>query len=482
MDAGDIRKTKIIGSVGPSCGDPETIGSMVDSGMDVVRLNFSHSDGDWHKRTFNMLRDVSRDIAILCDIQGPKIRCGRMSSPFRINPGDTVGITSRDVPGTKEMFTVSYPHLEEDLVAGDEIFINDGLVKLRVIENLGDHLACIAERGGMVSDRKGCNIPSGNLTISTPTEKDIRDLEVISGLDPEFVAVSFVNTPEDTKEVRDALNGFGNDRIKLISKIERPRALQNLDGIIKASEGVMVARGDLGVEIPPYEVPAVQKDVIKRCNREGKMAVVATQMLDSMVNNTIPTRAEANDVFNAVLDGADALMLSNETSVGKYPVESVKTMSEILRRAEKMMPGRDPEYYDSESPTMIEAMGHGCYTLASQFEQMGYSGRILAITDTGYSARMISKYRPDLTIIGLTSNERTARELRMIWGVLPLHSEGISGSDIEEKVHSGLIRSISEGLLSDGDHAIVVLSSLRTGDNGFYSAIYDLSEFMRLHL
>ena len=428
-----------------------------------------------------MIRSVREfsSCGIICDIQGPKIRTGKVSKPFVLNIGDKIELTSDHVDGSPELLTVNYPGLTDDLEPGDSIFINDGMIKLEVTGLYDSKLECQVIRGGLVTSRKGCNIPKRDLSMGVPTEKDEKDLQLIAKLDPEFTAVSFVNGPDDVKRVREILEDRGNDSVKLIAKIERPSAVSDIDRIIEVSDGVMIARGDLGVEIPPQEVPEVQKRVIKKCNREGKSAIVATQMLDSMVNSRVPTRAEANDVFNAVLDGADAVMLSNETAIGKYPVDSVRMMSDIAMHAEKMMPLRDPEYYDSTNQTMIETMGHACFTLAKEFNDIGYRGRILAITDSGYSARMISKYRPGLIIVGLTPDPRTARELSLTWGVDPVYSNRIVGDNVEERVQNGILKAHSLGCLDGIDHVLVVLSSLNLGDHGFYSCTYEMDEFLK---
>ena len=471
------RKTKIIASLGPS--SEGRIGELAKYGVDVFRTNFSHASHDWHRKVMENVRRAAPDCGTMCDIQGPKIRTGAVSNPFVLKRGDEIEITPEKVQGTRDLLTINYPRLVNDLDQGDVLFINDGIIKLEVLNKSDNKLGCVVKSGGLVSSRKGCNIPSKDLSVSVPTEKDVKDLKLISKIDPEFLAISFVREKEDVERIRDLLDDMGNSSIKLISKIERPSAVQGIDDIIGASDGIMIARGDLGVEIPPQEVPEVQKKVIKKCNKEGVAAIVATQMLESMVGNRIPTRAEANDVFNAVLDGADAVLLSNETSVGKYPVESVGMMSDIITHAEKMMPTRDPEYFDSTHQTMIETMGHACFTMAREFSQIGYRGRILAITDTGYSARMISKYRPHLGIIGLTPDPRTARELKLTWGVDPVHSERIIGENVEERVQNGIMRAHSLGFLNGADHVLVVLSSIFMGDYGFYSSIYDMDEFLK---
>ncbi|MBN1389572.1 MAG: pyruvate kinase [Candidatus Thermoplasmatota archaeon] len=477
-----VRKTKIVCTIGPVTQDGEMLGKLMDAGMDMARLNFSHGDHVRHRRVFGLLRELAdekgRDISILCDIQGPKIRTGAMKEPFLLNPGDTVRVTTEEVSGTLDRFTVRYPGLLDDLKLGDEIFINDGIVKLRVTAKEEQDLVCLVRSGGLVSDSKGCNIMGAGLKVRVPTEKDRKDLDLIAELDPEFVAVSFVSDSNDVKEVKQHLEMAGNDRVKVIAKIERPVALRNLDGVIEVSDGIMVARGDLGVEIPPHEVPVWQKEICRKCNRAGIPVIVATQMLDSMTEHSRPTRAEASDVFNSVLDGTDAVMLSNETSVGKHPVGSVEFMKDILLSAEQHLPTRDPDYYDSDLRSKVETVGHACSNMVNEFNDRGYPGKVLAITDTGQSARMVSKYRPSRDIIAITPERRTAREMNLVWGVTPVHSNRIDNTSLETRIMSSIADVKGRGLLSRGDQVIVVSSSLMIGDEGLVVGMYDVDSVM----
>jgi len=329
----------------------------------------------------------------------------------------------------------------------------------------------------MISNHKGCNIPSGKISIEVPTQKDKEDLKLIAKLGPEYVAVSFVGSAADVKDVQKCLTEYGNSDIKIISKVERPIALVNIDEIINASYGVMVARGDLGVEIPPEEVPIAQKSIVKKCNRVGRPVIVATQMLESMTANSRPTRAEASDVFNAVLDGADAVMLSEETSVGKYPIESVKYMDTIAATAEKHMPERNPSEYDSLDQGIVETLGHSCFTTVNEFHNIGYTGKIIAATDSGYTVRMISKYRPNLPIIAMTSSLRTARELNLVWGVRTIYSDSIYGTNLEERMINSIKKAFAMNLLKKGDHAIVISKSM-ISDWGSYLGVFDVNKIM----
>lgn len=478
----DQTKTKIVCTIGPMSDSRKMMADLMDAGMNIARINFSHGDHETLKRVFGDLREVSEEkgihLAILCDIQGPKIRTGIMEEPFRVNDGDMIRITSEDVFGTPERITIDLPGIEKDLDVEDIIFINDGTIKLKITGKEENDLLCQVRSGGIISNRKGCNIPSSRIVAKVPTEKDVKDLELIADMDPEYIAASFIGTPEDVESVRDTLKGFGNDRIKIISKIERPVALDNLQEIIDVSDGIMVARGDLGVEIPPYEVPAAQKRMCRLANRAGVPVVVATQMLTSMIEHSTPTRAEASDVFNSVLDGTDAVMLSNETAVGKDPVLVVRTMKDILRIAEDHIPFRDPDYYDSDGRCMIEAVGHATYTLVKEFEDRHYSGSVVAVTDSGHSARMISKYRPNRTILAVTPSERTAREMSMIWGVVPLLSNDVKTDSLEKRMIGAIRTSLDRGHLDTNDHAIVVSSSMIVGDQGIFTSIYEVSSLI----
>jgi pyruvate kinase len=478
----EFTRTKIVCTIGPMSRDRKVISALLDAGMDIARINLSHGDENLHKATFGLLRQVAVEkgvhLSILCDIQGPKIRTGEMAESFRVNEGDRIELTSRKILGTSKMITIAHPGLERELDIGDEVFIDDGTIRLKVIETKTDSLLCEVRSGGIISDRKGCNIPSSNIRVDMPTEKDIRDLGLIAELDPEYVAASFVGNPEDVCQIRDVLRKNGNESVKLISKIERPVALKNLQGIIDVSDGIMVARGDLGVEIPVQEVPAAQKEMCRLANKAGIPVIVATQMLTSMIEHSRPTRAEASDVFNAVLDGTDAVMLSNETAVGKDPVLVVKTMKDILRKAEEHFPFRDPDYYDSDQRCMIETIGHSAFTLVKEFDDRKYSGSIVAVTDSGQSARMISKYRPNRTILAVTPNVRTARELGMVWGVVPVYSEDVSTQDLEDRMTGAVKTAFDLGLLEIDDHAIVVSSSTIVGDDGIFSGVYRVSSLI----
>jgi len=332
----------------------------------------------------------------------------------------------------------------------------------------------------MISNHKGCNIPKGNLSVDVVTPKDKKDLELIAKLNPEYVACSFVETAADIKHVRSLLKGFGNDNIKIIAKIERPRALEKLDEIIEETDGIMVARGDLGVEIDTWEVPVRQKEMCRKCNAAGKPCIVATQMLESMTTSPRPTRAEANDVFNAVLDGADAVMLSGETSVGQYPVQAVAIMDNIVSVAEKHLAGRKPEHFHSHHLGMTETIATGAFVMSHMMmDTLKWSGKIIVVANppSGYVARMVSKYRPAYDIIAITEDVRTARELNLLWGVRSIFDTKLSTMPHMEERNAEAVRVALElKLIAAEDYVLVVARSCLGKHVGSTAAIYYVKE------
>lgn len=456
-----VVKSKIVCTMGPASNSRSVLTRMIDAGMDVARINFSHGTHEEHTKTVERIRGIDDEIALMCDIQGPRIRVGKMSDPVILERGNTILLTTEDITGNRERVPISYKRLTQDLRKGDRIFISDGIIMLEVLEVGVHELRCRVLSGGVLSSHKGVNLPKIKLSVSVPTKKDVRDLEFILDLGPEYVAISFVGNKSEVRRVRAILDEKDGSDIKLISKIERHGAIDNFDEILEASDGIMVARGDLGVETSPEKVPQIQKEIIRECNREGKPVIVATQMLESMVFQPVPTRAEANDVFNAVLDGADAVMLSGETSIGKYPVEAVAIMDKIVARAEGTMPRRDPNYYDSKNQTVAEILGHAVYTVAGEFEDQGKTNLlyILTITRRGYSARMISKYRPPVPIIAATPSRSVLRQLRLLWGVEPILFDSGPQDSTDDIIKKAVKKASSEGYFSKDDYVIIVCAS-----------------------
>ena len=473
---------KIVSTIGPASSSKQMLKKLSDAGVDIFRLNFSHGTHDEKRELVKKIREIDNYVGILTDIQGPKIRVGvfKDENTYSLNIGQEVKIFEKEIEGDQDQFSIPLEGFLRSMRVGDIFFINDGIIKIIVKNKAEDHLIGEVLAGGMISNRKGVNIPRGELQQRVPTEKDIKDLELIAELDPEYVAISFVSDSSDILHVKKILENYGNENVKLISKIERPIALDNFDSILEVSDGIMVARGDLGVEIEPDKVPLVQKDMIYKCNKEGKPVIVATQMLESMVNAPIPTRAEANDVFNAVFDGSDAVMLSGETAVGKYPINTVQYMNKIAKTATENMPRRAPDEFDSERLTHTQTLGHAIYSLAAEMQELNFRGKILVITRRGYGARMIAKYRPPLPIIAITPSIRTARELGLVWGVQPVHIENIDffNMDAEEIIEKTVKHAVDINLLDENEHVIILLVSRKFERRGNLVGFYYVGEIL----
>jgi pyruvate kinase len=460
---------------------------MVLAGMDIVRLNFSHGAHEEHKKLFDLIRQLSEkydnQLSIICDIQGPKIRTGRMAEPFHVKKGDRIDVTPDNVLGTRELIQIKYEHMLKDLNPGDTIFINDGIIKLVVEKKNEKTLTCVVDAGGMISNHKGCNIPAGHLSVNVITPKDREDLKFISQLNPEWVAASFIGSAADVNQIKDTLKEFGNEHIKVISKIERPVALKNLDDIIEVTDAIMVARGDLGVEIDTWDVPFAQKEMCRKCNIAGKPVIVATQMLESMTEAPRPTRAESTDVFNAVLDGADAVMLSGETSVGKYPVEAVRIMDKIVETAEKKMPPRNPHDWVSKHVALTESIALGSYQIMQNYAKSGFHGKAIVITGppSAYVGRMVSKFRGPLDIICFTDDKRTALELNLLWGVRSVYDHSLREfKDAEQRNAAAILHAHKFGLINSDDVVLVVARSVFGKHTGALTALYSVAQILNL--
>ncbi|HME53460.1 MAG TPA: pyruvate kinase [Candidatus Lokiarchaeia archaeon] len=455
-----ITKSKIVCTLGPASWSAEMVKALSDRGMDVARLNFSHGTVDEKEQLINTIREVDPTLAIMADIQGPKIRLGQIEGDgVRLNVDQHVVVTLDDIVGNQERFTITYEQLAQDAKPGDSIFINDGLVRLEVESIDGNDITCIVRAGGMISSKKGVNLPTTTLSIRVPTPKDVEDLQFIAKADPEYLSVSFVEDASDIEHVRQILEENGNTSIKIIAKIERPNALTNIDEILNAADGLMVARGDLGVEVPFEQLIPAQKMMVRKANIAGKLVIVATQMLESMTNSPMPTRAEVSDVYNAIADGADAVMLSEETAAGNYPKEAVETMERIIRVSEAHIPLRNPDEYDSGEKSAGEIIGHLVHNASKEFVAMGKelsSVKILVLTHSGLSARMVSKYRPCFPIIAVTSDPRTARELRLLWGVEAIMIPAIDDDpNTFHKIQKSTQVAMDQDFIDDNDTLIV---------------------------
>lgn len=395
---------------------------MIKAGMNVARINFSHGGREWHARVYETMRNLSDKVAIMQDLQGPKIRIGKVrGGDMTLIKGEEVLLTTDDVPGTRDRISVNYQNLPKDVIKGDPIFLADGTIHLEVEGKKGNNVLCRIVNGGVLTSGKGVNLPGVKLSAEAMTPKDKEDLAFGLGLGVDFVALSFVRRPEEVAELKKMVVEAGSSA-RVIAKIEKKEAIDSFDAILKEADGIMIARGDLGVEIPPEKVPAVQKKLIKRCLDMGKPVITATQMLVSMTDNERPTRAEASDVANAVLDGSDALMLSEETATGKHPVESVEMMKKIIEETEResvyghcLLKDAEDVLFDEEG-ALTDAV---CLGAAEMAEKIGASA-IGVLSHTGKTARMIARRRPSIPIIVLTDSPDAARSTALLWGAVSL--------------------------------------------------------------
>ncbi len=427
-----LRKTKIICTIGPACDNEETLTAMCRAGMNVARLNFSHGTHEDHRRRIQLIRSVREKlnlpIAIMLDTKGPEYRIKTFANgPVMLKDGDLFSLTTEDVQGDETRVAVTYANLTEELAPGDTVLINNGLVILKVEEIRGHDLVCRVMNGGMLSDRKSMNFPGKVLKQDFLSEQDKKDLlfGIENGID--FVAASFVSTKADIQSIRELLDGNGGKDIDLIAKIENRSGVDHVEEICEVADGIMVARGDLGVEIPFMEVPALQKYLISKCRMLGKRVITATEMLESMIQNPRPTRAEISDVANAVYDGSSAIMLSGETAAGRFPVQAVQTMSDTAKFTEA---GID---YAERFRTMeftihsnLDAVSHAACSMA-----VNVNAKVIVVNSiSGRTARMVSRFRCPANIIGTTTDERAWRKLNMSWGVLPVLTENYTSIDV----------------------------------------------------
>lgn len=455
----DLREhTKIIATVGPATASLQQMRALIAAGADCCRVNFSHGDGEALGPMMATVREAarleSRHIAILADIQGPKLRIGHMPRAGAVLvEGSTFTLTRRDVEGTEEIAHAAHEHLAQDAPPGARILLADGAIELEVTSIVGGDVRCRVMTGGRLFSNKGLNLPGRPISVDTITEKDRRDLEYLSGTDVDIVAISFVRSALDLRLSRELLGGAR--KIPVMAKLERPEALQNLDEILDASDGIMVARGDLGVELPFAQVPILQKRILTRARERGKWAIVATQMLGSMVVARRPSRAEASDVLNAVLDGADAVMLSEETAVGDNPILAVKAMKELTRAAESV--GAPPR---AEVDVETHSFASGAAGAAVAAAERLRATAIVALAGSGFTALHLSKWRPRLPIIALSARAATLRRLNLLRGVHPL--EISSEADVEEQLAHADRYMLEKGWVSPGD-VIVTVAAIPLG-------------------
>lgn len=470
-----MKKTKIVCTIGPSSESKEVFKELVKKGLNVARLNFSHGDHEEHLARMNMIKEVREEmnepIAILLDTKGPEIRTHTFENPVELQEGQTFTLSTIEIVGNQDRCSITYPGLTKDVVVGDKILIDDGLVELEVIKEPSEtEIVCRVNNAGIVKTKKGVNVPGVKINLPAITEKDIADIEfgIAQGID--FIAASFIRKADDVLAIREILERNNAYDIHIISKIENQEGMDNLDEIIRVSDGLMVARGDLGVEIPTEQVPLAQKEMIRKCNEAGKPVITATQMLDSMIRNPRPTRAETTDVANAIFDGTDAIMLSGETAAGKYPVESVKTMATIAEAAEGSL--------DYKGLLRARSMKKACdvtYAVSSASVATAHNleaAAIVTATASGFTARKISELKPESQIIAACVSEKVRRKLALVWGVktILIHEHDTTDAIFDES----LDMAKDLGYIAEGD-LVVITAGVPVGVAG-------ATNLMKVHL
>jgi len=443
------RRTKIVCTIGPASSDPETIEQLAWSGMDAARLNFSHGDQEMHRETLASVRRaqalIGRPLAVIADLQGPKIRIGRIGEPRSVNPGDTLVLTApgEGAPGDLD---VTFAGIADTVAPGREVLINDGMVRTRVASVEGARVITRVEVGGLISSGKGVNLPGTYLPIPSLTEKDESDLEFALGIGADYIALSFVRTAADVEHLRERIDAVGS-HARIVAKIEKAEAIENLDDIVAASDALMVARGDLGVEIGAADVPLVQKLIIRAGRDAGRAVITATQMLESMIHQPEPTRAEASDVANAVLDGTSALMLSGETAVGAYPLEAVATMNRIARAVEPSLTYHDAGRRREGDLGMI--LAHAACDVAEDLD----AGVIACPTQSGSTARNVSRFRPRRPIVAASPDPVVLQQLALEWAVVPIVIEDATSTEDLWRRTVDAIRA--SGLAATGERVVL---------------------------
>ena len=425
------NNTKIIATIGPACADKKILTSMIKRGVNVCRLNFSHADHKTHLEAINLIKEINQELkvhtAILADLQGPKIRIGKVEEAAELVSGSEFTISTNEVLGTSKLVSINYENFPKDVQEGEMVLINDGKIQIQVTEtNKKDTVKTKVIHGGPLSSNKGVNLPNTSLSQPCLTEKDLRDLKFILTQPIEWIGLSFVRSAQDILELKNYISK-ANHNARVVAKIEKPEALENLESIINVTDALMIARGDLGVEIPMQKVPVIQKKIARSCLKKAKPVIVATQMLESMTENVTPTRAEVNDVANSVMDGADAVMLSGETSTGAFPIQAVETMSKIISNVEQEFSSiRSYEIKEKHGQRFIsDAI---CYHSCALAEQSGAKA-IITMTHSGYNAIEISSHRPPCKIYAFTNNHAILNTLSLVWGVTGFYYDNETGTD-----------------------------------------------------
>lgn len=456
-----MKKTKVICTMGPRTDDREVMRSLVKNGMDVARFNFSHGNYEEHRQRMDMLKQLRAEeksnVAILLDTKGPEIRTGVLKDGQKVvlSQGDTFILTAEDVVGDRERVSITYPGLVQDVEKGKRILVDDGLIELEVVGKSKTEINCRVINGGELGERKGINVPNVAVRLPALTEKDKEDIRFGVEQDVDFIAASFVRNAECILELRAWLKELKAPYIPIIAKIENAEGISNIDEILRAADGIMVARGDLGVEIPAEEVPYLQKQMIQKANASFKTVIIATQMLDSMIRNPRPTRAEVTDVANAVYDGTDAVMLSGETAQGKYPLEALRMMVHIVEDTEQhldyemLMKKTEAHHMKSTS----SALCHAAVTTANNLR----ARCIITPTVSGVTARVVSKFKPRMDIIGVTPNEAALRRMQLYWGIIPLKSIPLSST---EDVCNGAIDLVCAKQMAEAGDIVVLTAGI----------------------
>lgn len=453
-----MQKSKMIFTIGPSSDNEETIREFIKNGMSAARLNFSHGTHESHKKVIEKISSIRKELkkstGVLADIKGPKIRVGTFSSSkIELHKGDVFSFSCRDeLIGDEKRCSISYKELYKEVNPLDIILVDDGLIEFRVLEINNKDIVCEVLTDGIISDHKGVNVPNIKLGLPAITEKDKRDLKFIAENEVDFVAASFVRKPSDILEYKKILSSYGREDIKVIAKIESTEGIENIDEIIEISDGIMIARGDMGVEIPVEKVPLVQKSIIEKCNIANKIVITATQMLDSMIRNPRPTRAETTDVANAILDGSDAVMLSGESASGLYPIDAAKTMGKIAKDAEQHLDFYKimKKFKDEELNSFNELIS---FSVIEAISKSDIKAIVVKMSNKGDKVKNISKYRPKAPIIAITSDEKLARSICLEFGVVPVVESRITDENLEELSRELVLK---KGLGKEGDSILVV--------------------------
>jgi pyruvate kinase len=481
----DTKRTKIVCTIGPASSDEAVLRELIRAGMDVARINFSHGEHETHAQNIQLIRRLAVEedavIAILGDLQGPKIRLGKLAADVPVAIGERVTLTLRQADGTDKVFPLPHPEFVKDVRAGHKLLLDDGQLEFKVLTRTNDDLVCEVTVGGVVSSRKGVSAPESRLTLSAITDKDRADVKFALQAGVDFIAMSFVRHGNDLRELRWLCRYLGFDDVALCAKIEKREAIENFEDVLANSEAIMVARGDLGVETPAEEVPIHQKNIIQRCNEVGKPVITATQMLQSMITNPRPTRAEASDVANAIFDGSDAVMLSGETASGQYPIDAVRTMATIAKIAE--------QHFESSSRSdwmerLVRGMGEGIIDptsgesfsvatsrAASQIADILGAQYIVTTTWTGSTARQVSRTRPRTRIMCVTPNETTWRRMALVWGVYPIVVPEFGTIDDMIRV---IVRTVYDQQLVEYNDVLVMIAGAPFGVGGH-------ANFLKIH-